>query len=77
MGGKTHLLRFGRPVAFYAYRQDSAASNGVTQFGRALSTLNIEIMCANSSLAKGRVELAHLTLQDRFVKELRLPHVQS
>jgi hypothetical protein len=28
----------------------------MTQFGRALDALNIEIICANSSQAKGRVE---------------------
>ena len=44
----------------------------MTQFGRALAELNIEIMCANSSQAKGRVERANRTLQDRLVKELRL-----
>src|SRR5258705_9800162 len=44
----------------------------MTQFGRALSELNIEILCANTSQAKGRVERAHHTLQDRLVKELRL-----
>ncbi len=33
---------------------------------------HIEIICANSSQAKGRVERAHKTLQDRLVKELRL-----
>jgi hypothetical protein len=32
--------------------------------GRALSELNIEILCANTSQAKGRVERAHHTLQD-------------
>jgi len=30
----------------------------MTQFGRALSELNIEILCANTSQAKGRVERA-------------------
>src|ERR1700747_195 len=30
------------------------------------------IICANTSPAKGRVERAHKTLQDRLVKELRL-----
>jgi hypothetical protein len=35
-------------------------------------TLNIDIICANSSEAIGRVERAHKTLQDRLVKELRL-----
>ncbi|PPB81970.1 hypothetical protein B0O95_11629 [Mycetohabitans endofungorum] len=34
--------------------------------------LNIDTFCANSSSAKGRVERAHLTLQDRLVKEMRL-----
>jgi hypothetical protein len=46
--------------------------DGMTQFGRALHALNIEIICANSSPAKGRVERANKTLQDRLVKELRL-----
>ena len=44
----------------------------MTQFGRALAELNIEILCANSSQAKGRVERVNRTLQDRLVKELRL-----
>ena len=47
----------------------------MTQFGRALAELNIEILCANSSQAKGRVERANRTLQDRLVKELRLAGV--
>ena len=47
----------------------------MTQFGRALAELNIEILCANSSQAKGRVERANRTLQDRLVKELRLENV--
>src|SRR4051812_50170064 len=49
----------------------------MTQFGRALSELNIEILCANSSQAKGRVERAHATLQDRLVKELRLAGISD
>src|SRR5207245_2296751 len=51
--------------------------NGMTQFGRALSELNIEILCANTSQAKGRVERAHHTLQDRLVKELRLAGIST
>ena len=46
--------------------------DGMTQFGRALHALNIDIICANSSPAKGRVERANKTLQDRLVKKLRL-----
>ena len=49
----------------------------MTQFGRALDALNIDIICANSSQAKGRVERAHKTLQDRLVKELRLAGASS
>lgn len=39
--------------------------------------LNIQTICANTSSAKGRVERAHLTLQDRLVKELRLRGISS
>ena len=48
----------------------------MTQFGRALHALNIDIICANSSQAKGRVERANKTLQDRLVKELRLGRIE-
>jgi hypothetical protein len=49
----------------------------MTQFGRALHALNIDIICANSSQAKGRVERANGTLQDRLVKEMRLCGIDS
>ena len=49
----------------------------MTQFGRALHELNIDIICANTSQAKGRVERANRTLQDRLVKELRLQGINS
>ncbi len=39
--------------------------------------LEIEIICANSPQAKGRVERANQTLQDRLVKELRLQHLST
>src|SRR5271167_2285408 len=75
-----YLEAHGCPVAFYSdkhtvfrvNRPDAKGGSGTTQFGRALAELNIEIMCANSSQAKGRVERANRTLQDRLVKELRL-----
>ncbi|EPA9874097.1 hypothetical protein ACQ9PO_003220 [Cronobacter sakazakii] len=34
-------------------------------------------ICANTNSAKGRVERAHLTLQDRLVKKLRLPDIST
>lgn len=39
--------------------------------------LNIQTTCAETSSAKGRVERAHLTLQDRLVKELTLQGISS
>src|ERR1700733_10186227 len=73
----------GCPVAFYSDKHtvfrvnkpDAKGGAGMTQFGRALAELNIEILCANSSQAKGRVERANRTLQDRLVKELRLADI--
>jgi len=44
---------------------------------RCLSELNVEILCANSSQAKGRVERANRTLQDLLVKELRLAGISD
>ncbi|WP_370205281.1 ISNCY family transposase, partial [Pararhodobacter marinus] len=77
---ESYLGKHGRPVAFYSDKhtvfrvaqQGAKSGYGMTQFGRALNELNIEILCANSSQAKGRVERANRTLQDRLVKELRL-----
>jgi transposase len=81
---RAYLERYGKPVALYSdkasvFRSVSAAKTGssVTHFGRAMYELNIETFCANSSSAKGRVERAHLTLQDRLVKELRLRGIST
>ena len=77
---RSYLERYGKPVAFYSDKASifrvgapgNSKRSGNTQFGRAMSELNIDILCANTPQAKGRVERAHLTLQDRLVKELRL-----
>ena len=53
----TYLKRHGKPVAFYSdkhsifrlYHQGATGrAKGLTQFGRALSDLNIDIICANT-----------------------------
>jgi len=75
-----YLEHHGKPQAFYSdkatvFRCANPRANGGdghTQFGRAMYELNTESICANSSPAKGRVERANLTLQDRLVKEMRL-----
>ena len=80
-----YLHEHGCPVAFYAdkhsvfrvVRQDTKGGQGMTQFGCALSELNIEILCANSGQLKGRVERANRTLQDRLVNELRLAGISN
>src|SRR5665213_2175453 len=48
-----------------------------TQFGRAMKELDVRLILARSPQAKGRVERANGTLQDRLVKELRLAGVSS
>jgi len=53
------------------------SGTGLTQFGRALKELDIELICAHSPQAKGRVERANQTLQDRLTKELRLRGLSS
>ena len=42
-----------------------------------VTELDIQVICANSPQAKGRVERANQTLQDRLVKELRLQHISN
>src|SRR5262249_26971215 len=82
---RAYLEAWGKPVAFYSDKHgvfrvnhDGAlGGDGMTQLDRALDALNIDIICANSSQAKGRVERAHKTLQDRLVKELRLAGVRT
>jgi transposase len=78
------LARYGRPVAFYTDRDSifKVASPGKqaearTQFGRAMSELGIELILAGSPQAKGRVERSHATMQDRWVKLLRLAGVTT
>ena len=82
---RSYLERHGKPVALYSdkaavfrvNKKEPQGGTGVTQFGRALNSLNIDIVCANTPAAKGRVERAHLPLQDRLVKELRLREISD
>jgi transposase len=74
-----YITKFGLPAALYSDRHNIFRVNipepqneGVTQFEQAMKELGIEIICANSPQAKGRVERANGVLQDRLVKEMRL-----
>jgi hypothetical protein len=82
---RQYLAHYGKPLAFYSDkasvfrvdRPDALKGPGHTQFARALYELNIDGICANTPAAKGRVERAHKTLQDRLVKELRLQGIST
>lgn len=82
---RQYIEQHGKPVAFYSdkhsvFRINKKAplsSKQMTEYGRALYELNIELICANSSQAKGRVERANKTLQDRLIKEMRLAGINS
>jgi hypothetical protein len=81
---REYLAQHGKPVAFYSDKhsifrvnQEHLKKVGLTQFGRILDELGIELICANSSQAKGRVERANKTLQDRLIKEMRLQGINT
>lgn len=80
---RSYLARYGRPVVLYSDRHSIFRVNHLgreeelTQFSRALKTLDIEPLHAHSPQAKGRVERAFETCQDRWVKELRLRGVSD
>jgi hypothetical protein len=82
---KQYVLTHGIPVAYYSDRhgifrvniKEARTGTGETQFSRALRELGISLINANSSQAKGRVERANATLQDRLLKELRLRGVSD
>lgn len=49
----------------------------MTQFKRAIRSLEINLIFANSPQGKGRVERLFETLQDRLVKEMRLANINT
>ena len=75
-----YINKYGKPIAMYSDKHSIFRINhgkgigrhNLTQFGRALKDLDIELIHANSPQAKGRVERANKTLQDRLIKEMRL-----
>jgi hypothetical protein len=54
-----------------------ADANPLTQFGRAMKELGVEIILARSPQAKWRVERRHRVLQDRLVKSIRLKRISD
>ena len=81
---RAYIEQYGKSLAFYSDKhsvfrvnQKSSQDSKITQFGRILNELKIDIIFANSPQAKGRVERANRTLQDRLIKEMRLEGISS
>lgn len=82
---KDYFLKHGKPRNFYTDKHvvfkinypNTKTGNGLTQYTRALSALGIAPIYAHTPQAKGRVERANSTLQDRLVKELRLRDIST
>lgn len=85
-----YLKTYGKPLSFYVDKHSTFKINRQatieeelkdflpqSQFGRAMGELRIELICANSPQAKGRVERLFETLQDRLVKEMRLEGIST
>ena len=80
---RSYIEQHGRPVSVYTDKASlfQVTPHGIhhrdapvqqrTQIGRALKELNIEWIAAHSPQAKGRIERAFQTAQDRLVKGLR------
>jgi hypothetical protein len=75
------VKRHGLPRSVYVDRhgiyRDEEHVEHPTQFGRAMKELGVELICAHSPQAKGRVERRHAVFQDRLVKEMRLREIRS
>jgi hypothetical protein len=87
---RRYIRKYGIPLSLYMDKHSTYKSVGkptlddelngtepVSEFGRALKELGVELIHANSPQAKGRVERLFNTLQDRLVKEMRLRGISS
>lgn len=82
---REYVLQHGMPLVLYSDRhgifrvnaKEAESGDGLTEFGRVIQRLGIKNICAHTPQAKGRVERANQTLQDRLVKEMRLREISS
>lgn len=85
-----YVRRYGLPQALYVDRdsiyrterqqsltEQLADTQPLTQFGRAMKELGVDLQLAYSPQAKGRVERRNGLLQDRLVKEMRLAGISD
>jgi hypothetical protein len=82
---REHLNRYGRPLGLYVdkhsifkvNREELKKGIGITHFGMVVKELGIELICAHSPQAKGRIERSNGVLQDRLIKEMRLEGINT
>ena len=83
---KDYIETTGKPVSIYLDKYSTYKINHknavdnhelMTQFQRAMKTLDVRLITAHSPQAKGRVERLFGTLQDRLVKEMRLAQINT
>lgn len=82
---KEYLKKYGRPRTLYVDKDSIFRINrpliniekAETQFARMMKELDIQLICAHSPEAKGRVERLFGILQDRLVKEMRLLNITT
>jgi transposase len=72
----------GLPINFYNDKRGTFIVNqgknrGETQFARAMKELGVKMIFAHSPQAKGRIERAFGTLQDRLVWEMRIAGISN
>lgn len=80
---REYIEKHGRPEAFYPDKhgvfrvnhEGALSGDGRTQFGRAMEELEIELICANSPQAKGRVERRNRDFQNRLIKAMRIAKI--
>ena len=89
-GFKGYIKKHGIPLSVYLDKHTTYKStkkrtiedelnniDPLSQFGRALDELGVELIHANSPEAKGRIERLFETFQDRVIKEMRLRKIGS
>jgi hypothetical protein len=82
MAFRKYFEREGLPGAIYCdkrgtFKVNQGGKNQLTQFSRAMKELNVKVIFAHSPQAKGRIERAFGTLQDRLICEMRLQHIST
>jgi len=75
--GKPKALYVDKHGVFRVNKEEVKKGERITTFHKALKKLKIELICANSPQAKGRVERKNGVLQDRLVKEMRLRGIST